>query len=225
MTADDKRPHLFRRLFHRKSASSEADSSRGLLLGPKTLNATAAETQGNESSSTGKSGGGQKYVGSGLWNEVYDSFAASAASSDLRAVAKLLREQSTHSSSLKTMNSDSHLEASREWNLCREILQMAETKIAELENTTEKHTIRQIRHAYKEIITWTQKFVAMGDIISQVDPLHIGLPWAGVRAVLIVRCSSPIQVRFYSHWLLLRSPSMIRPHKPKSLPGLHISRS
>ena len=219
MTANDKRPHLFRRLFHRKSASSEADSSRGLRLGSKALTATAAETQENESSSTGKSSGGQKYVGSGLWNEVYDSFAASAASSDLRAVAKLLREQSTESSS------SDHLETSLEWKTCREILQVAETKISELENITEKPMIRQIRHAYKEIITWTQKFVAMGDIISQVDPLHIGLPWAGVRAVLIVRCSSLIQLRFYSHWLLLRSPSMIRKHKPKSLPELHISLS
>lgn len=64
---------------------------------------------------------------------------------------------------------------------------MAETKKAELEKSVGNPFMRQIRHAYNEIITWAQKFVTFGDIISQIDPVHIGLPWTGVRAVLIVR--------------------------------------
>lgn len=173
MTIEDKQPRLFRRLFHRKSSSS----SPGLLPSSENSNATAANAVKED-------------VGSGLWNEVYASFAASTVSPDLRAVAKLLREQSNDSASLITKNSNSHLKGSREWSLCREVLQMAETKVSELGNSTEKPLIRQMRHAYKEVITWTQKFVAMGDIVSQVDPLHIGLPWAGIRAVLMVRFSS-----------------------------------
>lgn len=197
MTVEDKRPRLFRRLFHRKSASGETSTSSGLLSNSDGLNATAAEKQGNESASTVKSV--EENVGSHLWDEVYASFAASAVSPDLRAVAKLLREQSTDSSLLIAKKSNSHLEASREWSLCREILQMAEKKISEIGKSTEKPLIRQMRHAYNEIITWTQKFVAMGDIVSQVDPLHIGLPWAGIRAVLVVRLSPLNQARCHSH--------------------------
>lgn len=213
MAIEDQRPRLFRRLFHRKSASGQTSSSSKLLPSAESLNASAASVV-------------EDNVGSGLWNEVYASFAASTESPDLRAVAKLLREQSNDSSSLITKNNNSHLKGSREWSLCREVLQMAEIKVSELENGTEKPLIRQTRHAYKEIITWTQKFVAMGDIVSQMDPLHIGLPWAGIRAVLIVR--SPLQYNLASLTLfysLLRLLFMIKKHMAKSLRELRISQS
>ncbi|KAF2235894.1 hypothetical protein EV356DRAFT_431237, partial [Viridothelium virens] len=37
-----------------------------------------------------------------------------------------------------------------------------------------------------EIVRWTQKFMTIGNILAQVDPIHIGLPWAGIRAILVV---------------------------------------
>ena len=64
---------------------------------------------------------------------------------------------------------------------------MAETKISELGKSAQNPFMQQSRKACNEIIKWVQKFVALGDIISQVDPVHIGLPWAGIRTVLIVR--------------------------------------
>lgn len=64
---------------------------------------------------------------------------------------------------------------------------MAEAKIFELGKSPQNPFMRQLRKACNEIIKWVQKFVAIGDIISQLDPVHVGLPWAGIRAVLIVR--------------------------------------
>jgi hypothetical protein len=31
------------------------------------------------------------------------------------------------------------------------------------------------------------RFKAVGDLVANVDPVHVGLPWAGVRAILEVR--------------------------------------
>lgn len=225
MAIDGRRPRLLRRLFTHKLLSNEASFSQKPLPGRKTSNATTDEKEEgkvspskvNSSSVVGKGGS------SGLWREVYNLFAASTASPDLKAVAKLLREQSSTDSSLTTKESHSSTDASPEWHLCRDVLHMAEKKISELENNTENSLMRQLRKAYADIITWTQKFVALGDIISQVDPVHVGLPWAGVRALLIVRAYSLIQGLHGSCWVPRRSLSMIRKRKPKSLLDLHIS--
>jgi hypothetical protein len=37
-----------------------------------------------------------------------------------------------------------------------------------------------------QIASAVQDFVQIGDVIGQVDPLHAGLPWAGVRLILLV---------------------------------------
>lgn len=36
-------------------------------------------------------------------------------------------------------------------------------------------------------IRWLSRFKDVGDIIAQVDPMHIGVPWAAVRFILHVR--------------------------------------
>lgn len=41
---------------------------------------------------------------------------------------------------------------------------------------------------------WLDKFKQIGDIAVQVDPLHAGLPWTGVRLILQVRCPFDLQV-------------------------------
>lgn len=38
-----------------------------------------------------------------------------------------------------------------------------------------------------KVVRLLDKFKAVGDVIASVDPIHIGLPWAGVRAILEVR--------------------------------------
>ncbi|KAI4211489.1 MAG: hypothetical protein LQ351_005791, partial [Letrouitia transgressa] len=127
------------------------------------------------------------YDNSTLWSEVFDLFASSNESTDLKAIAKLLRcESKAQDTSRSTNRRSKASNASREWHLCNEVKRIAETRKSELENGARSPFKRQLRHAYDEIVTWAEKFVALGDVISQADPMHIGLPWAGIRAILII---------------------------------------
>jgi hypothetical protein len=38
-----------------------------------------------------------------------------------------------------------------------------------------------------KVIRWLNRFKAVGDVAVNADPLHAGLPWAGIRLVLEVR--------------------------------------
>lgn len=38
-----------------------------------------------------------------------------------------------------------------------------------------------------KVVRLLDRFKAVGDIVANVDPIHVGLPWAGVRAILEVR--------------------------------------
>lgn len=40
-----------------------------------------------------------------------------------------------------------------------------------------------------KILQFVDKLKAMGDIVANVDPIHVGVPWAGVRAILEVSVS------------------------------------
>jgi hypothetical protein len=40
-----------------------------------------------------------------------------------------------------------------------------------------------------KVVRLLDRFKAVGDIVANVDPVHVGLPWAGVRAILEVRIS------------------------------------
>jgi len=42
-----------------------------------------------------------------------------------------------------------------------------------------------------KVVRLLDRFKAVGDIVANVDPVHVGLPWAGVRAILEVRISRP----------------------------------
>jgi hypothetical protein len=39
----------------------------------------------------------------------------------------------------------------------------------------------------ESVVKWLDRFKEVGDIIANVDPVHVGLPWAGVRFLLEVR--------------------------------------
>lgn len=45
-----------------------------------------------------------------------------------------------------------------------------------------------VRDLADKIITWMDKFKAVGDTVIQIDPMHAALPWAGVRLLLQVCC-------------------------------------
>ena len=44
---------------------------------------------------------------------------------------------------------------------------------------------------FGRIASSVQKFVSVGDVIAQIDPIHVGLPWAGVRMILLVSICKP----------------------------------
>ncbi|KAL9607780.1 MAG: hypothetical protein Q9167_007337 [Letrouitia subvulpina] len=179
MNAPSKRSRLVRRLFQRTDVSDKA------LCSPN-VQGKDAELRSPSTASIR----GSDYDTRSLWSEVFDLFAASNESPDLRAIAKLLRDESkAHVASLSTNNGVGGGKAStvsREWHLCNEVKRIAETRKSELGKGSGSPFKRQLRHAYDEVLTWAEKFVALGDIISQVDPVHIGLPWAGIRAILII---------------------------------------
>ncbi len=120
-----------------------------------------------------------------LWEEIFDSFDASTPSTELRNVARTIREQSRAPPSLSTESSAGEPELSREWHTCKQILQTAEVEKNRNNSNTAGPLKRKIKDAYNEIIMSVQKFVAVGDVILQVDPVYIGLPWADIRAILI----------------------------------------
>lgn len=43
-----------------------------------------------------------------------------------------------------------------------------------------------IRQHLDNVVSWVQKFIAIGDIIVNYDPGHAALPWAALRFILQV---------------------------------------
>ena len=223
MSAEESRPRLLRRFFPHRPLSDESSASRKTFFGHKSSNVIPEKKKPDDSALEANHSLGRKINSNGLWGEVYNSFTTSTTSPDLQVIAKLLRDESISYSPETASKYDADVTASREWRLCSEVLKMAESKRSELAYSGEKPLVRQMRHAYEEIITWTHKFVTLGDVISQVDPVHIGLPWAGIRAFLIVRTWLPLPL---CRGLCALHPSllsMIRKHMLRFLPELHIS--
>jgi hypothetical protein len=38
-----------------------------------------------------------------------------------------------------------------------------------------------------KVVQFLDRFKAVGDVVANVDPIHVGLPWAGIRFILEVR--------------------------------------
>ncbi len=187
MTDDQQRLRGLRRIFRRSYISEgkrvPPDLGEQHHGSTATVVVPVQEHRGIPSSSLSSEASGSHC--STLWEDIYDSFNASAPSTELRNVAKTIREQSRAPLSLSIEPSAGEPELSREWNTCRQILQTAEVEKNRNNSNTAGPLKRKIKDAYNEIVTSVQKFVAVGDIVSQVDPVHIGLPWAGIRAILI----------------------------------------
>jgi len=52
--------------------------------------------------------------------------------------------------------------------------------------TIRGHTVRLGDEADK-VVRWLDRFKQVGDIAANVDPMHAGLPWAGIRFLLEVQ--------------------------------------
>ena len=47
-----------------------------------------------------------------------------------------------------------------------------------------------------KIVRWLDRFAKVGDVVANVDPVHVGLPWAGIRLLLeVIRPSLSISLR------------------------------
>ena len=43
-----------------------------------------------------------------------------------------------------------------------------------------------LRDLFGKVVKWLQRFMKIGDIVVQYDPVHAALPWAGLRFLLEV---------------------------------------
>lgn len=44
-----------------------------------------------------------------------------------------------------------------------------------------------VKEEADKVVGWLDRFKAVGDIVANVDPMHVGLPWAGIRLLLEVK--------------------------------------
>jgi hypothetical protein len=91
------------------------------------------------------------------------------------------------------LQSDSAFHAHFDSNLdvLQHIRLIAERKRDDCENRGWKFELhgRQIilRDVAQKIIVWISKFKEVGDVAANFDPVHLSLPWAGIRFLLQVR--------------------------------------
>ncbi|MCJ1401419.1 hypothetical protein MMC11_004632 [Xylographa trunciseda] len=125
-----------------------------------------------------------------LWDDAYDKIISSSESKDLEDFAKILREDIRVRSKFDEGNIQglsAVATVSPELNICRQVLRIV-LEHAYIPQQKQWHVLSKdttIKKYCGEIAASVQKFVDVGDIVSQVDPIHIGLPWAGIRLVLL----------------------------------------
>ena len=51
--------------------------------------------------------------------------------------------------------------------------------------TGSKKTLK-MRDVFNKIAKWVEKFIEVGDMAVQYDPVHAALPWAAIRFILKV---------------------------------------
>ena len=44
-----------------------------------------------------------------------------------------------------------------------------------------------VKEEADKVVGWLNRFMAVGDVVANVDPVHVGLPWAGIRLLLEVK--------------------------------------
>ena len=71
-----------------------------------------------------------------------------------------------------------------------DLLKAAQEKQKVCDNKRWTFTIRgrhvMLREEADKVIMWLDRFKAVGDIAVNADPIHAGLPWAGIRLLLEV---------------------------------------
>lgn len=49
-----------------------------------------------------------------------------------------------------------------------------------------------LRDVAEKTIVWVNKFKAMGNMISQCDPVHLAIPWAPIKYIMEVVHNHPV---------------------------------
>lgn len=180
-------PGKLRRLFHHKRDRSTAPSLEDSKSADSSVDLSHPKPYDQQTPSVvePRSESGNSGHPAGLWDDIYQSYSASTESSDLKAIARLLRDQSRSAGQDvgRITHADNNTGTSPEWQVCNDVLQMAHAKQS---THSDASTMSRIHRAYSEIITWVEKFVVIGDAVAQLDPVHVGLPWAGVRAIMMI---------------------------------------
>lgn len=125
-----------------------------------------------------------------LWDEAYKEIVTVSASGELATIARPLRQEINHQIIPSNKAREGSANPSFEWRICNEVLQLAVEKQSQIHSDLrDPHSKSSLRlnQIYGNIAEWVQKFVQIGDVIAQVDPVHVGLPWAAVRFILLVR--------------------------------------
>ena len=75
----------------------------------------------------------------------------------------------------------------------------------------------RLRDEADAVILWLDRLKKVGDIAVNVDPMHAGLPWAGIRLLLGVRsgCVSPLSE--FCAYIGLLSDNLLRLLCPKAV--------
>lgn len=50
-----------------------------------------------------------------------------------------------------------------------------------------KGRVFELQQVADRVFKWLNKFKQIGDVLVNIDPLHAGVPWAGIRFLLQVR--------------------------------------
>lgn len=76
----------------------------------------------------------------------------------------------------------------------RDVLNAAQEKKKFCEDRRWTFTFRgqivKLRDEADSVVLWLDRFKQVGDIAVNADPIHAGLPWAGIRFLLEVRQDS-----------------------------------
>lgn len=99
-----------------------------------------------------------------LWDEAYENVKGSTSKADA-GIVSLLPES----------GKDPHPSAE---SICLQVSELAHRD----------HPCRSLKagRVYKNIVDCVAKFIQVGDVVAQIDPIHVGLPWAGIRFILQV---------------------------------------
>ncbi|KAL6716722.1 hypothetical protein ACLMJK_006290 [Lecanora helva] len=124
----------------------------------------------------------------GTWDDAFNEAIKSAGYDNFSDEIQQMRDANAKNASNPRHNTPSNA-ASPQVIVCKEVLDL----VQEQEKRSQEKSWHlsgagslDVRKCFGQIASSVQKFVAVGDVLAQVDPVHVGLPWAAIRMTLIL---------------------------------------